>query len=93
MLYIISGGLGLTNTQYARLVEIVGAHDLALGIVLGAHQVHSGFCCNLNHVRWLTHWISQRIMLAISNYLTFINLIFAEFTNFNSIPLVPFLSL
>lgn len=32
------GGLGLTNTQYARLVEIVGAHDLALGIVLGAHQ-------------------------------------------------------
>lgn len=22
------GGLGLTNTQYARLVEIVGKHDL-----------------------------------------------------------------
>lgn len=32
------GGLGLCNTQYARLVEIVGAHDLAVGIVLGAHQ-------------------------------------------------------
>ncbi|KAJ7354994.1 hypothetical protein OS493_028657 [Desmophyllum pertusum] len=32
------GGLGLTNTQYARLVEIVGAHDLAVGITLGAHQ-------------------------------------------------------
>lgn len=32
------GGLGLNNTQYARLVEIVGAHDLAVGIVLGAHQ-------------------------------------------------------
>ncbi|XP_074633021.1 very long-chain specific acyl-CoA dehydrogenase, mitochondrial-like [Acropora palmata] len=32
------GGLGLTNTQYARLVEIVGAHDLAVGIILGAHQ-------------------------------------------------------
>ncbi|XP_002736889.1 very long-chain specific acyl-CoA dehydrogenase, mitochondrial-like [Saccoglossus kowalevskii] len=32
------GGLGLTNTQYARLVEIVGAHDLGVGIVLGAHQ-------------------------------------------------------
>ncbi|KAL4220387.1 hypothetical protein ACF0H5_020790 [Mactra antiquata] len=31
-------GLGLTNTQYARLVEIVGAHDLGVGIVLGAHQ-------------------------------------------------------
>ncbi|XP_070538054.1 very long-chain specific acyl-CoA dehydrogenase, mitochondrial-like [Ptychodera flava] len=32
------GGLGLTNTQYARLVEIVGAHDLGVGIMLGAHQ-------------------------------------------------------
>lgn len=32
------GGLGLTNTMYARLVEIVGAHDLAVGITLGAHQ-------------------------------------------------------
>ncbi|XP_074657519.1 very long-chain specific acyl-CoA dehydrogenase, mitochondrial-like [Tubulanus polymorphus] len=31
-------GLGLTNTQYARLVEIVGAHDLGIGIALGAHQ-------------------------------------------------------
>uniref|UniRef100_A0A8C6LWA0 Very long-chain specific acyl-CoA dehydrogenase, mitochondrial n=1 Tax=Nothobranchius furzeri TaxID=105023 RepID=A0A8C6LWA0_NOTFU len=32
------GGLGLSNTQYARLVEIVGAHDLGVGITLGAHQ-------------------------------------------------------
>lgn len=32
------GGLGLTNTQYARLVEIVGMHDLSVGITLGAHQ-------------------------------------------------------
>ncbi|XP_077355752.1 very long-chain specific acyl-CoA dehydrogenase, mitochondrial isoform X2 [Festucalex cinctus] len=32
------GGLGLTNTQYARLVEIVGTHDLGVGIMLGAHQ-------------------------------------------------------
>ncbi|XP_061768454.1 very long-chain specific acyl-CoA dehydrogenase, mitochondrial [Nerophis ophidion] len=32
------GGLGLTNTQYARLVEIVGTHDLGVGITLGAHQ-------------------------------------------------------
>jgi len=31
-------GLGLTNTQYARLVEIVGHHDLGIGITLGAHQ-------------------------------------------------------
>lgn len=33
------GGLGCTNTQYARLVEIVGAYDLGVGIALGAHQV------------------------------------------------------
>ncbi|XP_045055283.1 very long-chain specific acyl-CoA dehydrogenase, mitochondrial isoform X1 [Desmodus rotundus] len=32
------GGVGLCNTQYARLVEIVGMHDLGVGIVLGAHQ-------------------------------------------------------
>ncbi|XP_048373964.1 very long-chain specific acyl-CoA dehydrogenase, mitochondrial isoform X3 [Sphaerodactylus townsendi] len=32
------GGLGLSNTQYARLVEIVGMHDLGVGITLGAHQ-------------------------------------------------------
>lgn len=31
-------GLGLTNTQYARLVEIVGMFDLGVGITLGAHQ-------------------------------------------------------
>ena len=32
------GGVGLTNTQYARLVEIVGGYDLGVGIALGAHQ-------------------------------------------------------
>lgn len=31
-------GVGLSNTQYARLVEVVGGHDLGVGIVLGAHQ-------------------------------------------------------
>jgi len=31
-------GVGLSNTQYARLVEIVGGYDLAVGITLGAHQ-------------------------------------------------------
>ncbi|CAG7838395.1 unnamed protein product [Allacma fusca] len=31
-------GVGLSNTQYARLVEIVGKHDLGVGITLGAHQ-------------------------------------------------------
>ncbi|KAM9126710.1 very long-chain specific acyl-CoA dehydrogenase, mitochondrial isoform 2-T4 [Pangshura tecta] len=32
------GGIGLTNTQYARVVEVVGVHDLGVGISLGAHQ-------------------------------------------------------
>jgi len=31
-------GAGLNNTQYARLGEIMGARDLAVGIILGAHQ-------------------------------------------------------
>ncbi|KAI3379905.1 hypothetical protein SNEBB_006177 [Seison nebaliae] len=31
-------GLGLTNTQYARLCQIIGKHDLGLGIYIGAHQ-------------------------------------------------------
>ena len=29
----------MNNTQYGRLVEMVGGNDLGLGIVLGAHQV------------------------------------------------------
>lgn len=32
------GGLGLSNTQYARMTEIIGSNDLGLGITLGAHQ-------------------------------------------------------
>ncbi|KAM9037940.1 very long-chain specific acyl-CoA dehydrogenase, mitochondrial-like isoform 2-T5 [Sarcophilus harrisii] len=36
------GGSGLTNTQFARMVEILGWHDLAVGVTLGAHQ-SSGF--------------------------------------------------
>jgi very long chain acyl-CoA dehydrogenase len=31
-------GLGLNNTSYARLVEVVGGKDLGVGIALGAHQ-------------------------------------------------------
>jgi very long chain acyl-CoA dehydrogenase len=34
-------GLGLSNTQYARLVEIVGGHDLGIGITLGNIQLFS----------------------------------------------------
>jgi very long chain acyl-CoA dehydrogenase len=34
-------GLGLSNTQYARLVEIVGGHDLGIGITLGKIQFFS----------------------------------------------------
>lgn len=32
------GGLGLNNTQYGRMCQIVGANDLGLGITIGAHQ-------------------------------------------------------
>lgn len=31
-------GAGLGNTQMARLAELVGQHDLGLGVVMGAHQ-------------------------------------------------------
>lgn len=34
--------------QYARLVEIVGGHDLAVGITLGAHQVIHHFFQNMD---------------------------------------------
>ena len=30
--------MGLTNTQYARLTEVVGGNDLGVGIFIGAHQ-------------------------------------------------------
>lgn len=33
-------GAGMNNTQMARLAEIVGSNDLALGVVMGAHQVN-----------------------------------------------------
>lgn len=32
------GGVGFNNTQYARMGEIMGANDLAVGIALGSHQ-------------------------------------------------------
>merc|ERR1719464_977277 len=32
------GGVGLCNTQYARLTEVVGGNDLGVGIFIGAHQ-------------------------------------------------------
>ncbi|KAF5271999.1 hypothetical protein FQR65_LT04980 [Abscondita terminalis] len=32
------GGLGLTNTQLARVVEIVGGQDLGVAVTLAAHQ-------------------------------------------------------
>ncbi len=32
------GGLGLTNTQAARLFEIASGHDLGISICMGAHQ-------------------------------------------------------
>ncbi|EDL12521.1 acyl-Coenzyme A dehydrogenase, very long chain, isoform CRA_a [Mus musculus] len=32
------GGLGLSNTQYARLAEIVGMHDLGVSVTLGESE-------------------------------------------------------
>lgn len=32
------GGMGANNTQYGRLCQIVGAHDLGVGICIGSHQ-------------------------------------------------------
>ncbi|XP_043263865.1 very long-chain specific acyl-CoA dehydrogenase, mitochondrial [Colletes gigas] len=32
------GGLGLTNVQYSKFVELCGYHDLGIAIMLGAHQ-------------------------------------------------------
>jgi len=32
------GGVGLNNSQYARLTEIIGGNDLGVGIFIGAHQ-------------------------------------------------------
>ena len=42
------GGVGLNNTQYARLTEIVGGNDLGVGIFIGAHQ-SIGFKVIWNH--------------------------------------------
>ena len=39
----VLGGLGLSNSEYARLGEVVGGQDLGLSIVIGAHQVHRYF--------------------------------------------------
>ncbi len=36
------GGIGLSNTGYARLTEIIGGHDLGLGIHLGAALLAGG---------------------------------------------------
>lgn len=32
------GGAGLTNSQFARINELVGSYDLSVGITIGAHQ-------------------------------------------------------
>lgn len=37
----------MNNTQMARLAEIVGSHDLGLGVIMGAHQVSTeGEACD-----------------------------------------------
>ena len=42
------GGIGLTNTQYARMIEILGKYDLGLSIFLGAHQ-SIGYKVRIDH--------------------------------------------
>lgn len=32
------GGVGLNNSQYARMGEVIAAHDLGVTITMGAHQ-------------------------------------------------------
>ncbi len=36
---LLLGGLALSNSEYARLGEVIGSHDLGLSICVGAHQV------------------------------------------------------
>ncbi|VDN17350.1 unnamed protein product [Gongylonema pulchrum] len=40
-------GAGMNNTQMARLAEVVGASDLSLGVVMGAHQFSTSFVKNI----------------------------------------------
>lgn len=35
---VMFGGLGFSNSQFARLCELVGSFDLSIGVTLGAHQ-------------------------------------------------------
>ncbi|MCP3667268.1 MAG: hypothetical protein GY696_33040 [Gammaproteobacteria bacterium] len=32
------GGVGLNNTQFGRMTEVVGSNDLGIGVFLTAHQ-------------------------------------------------------
>ena len=36
---VSKGGIGLNNTQYGRMGQNLGRHDMGVGIYLGAHQV------------------------------------------------------
>ncbi len=36
---MFSGGVGLCNTEYGRIMTEMGQNDLGLLIVIGAHQV------------------------------------------------------
>lgn len=62
------GGLALNNTQYGRLAEIIGMHDLGLGIVIGAHQ-SIGFKVNLRPLLL----IKSRKYIASDNKVTLMN--------------------
>ena len=36
---LVSGGIGLNNTMYGRMAQVLGTYDMGVGIYLGAHQV------------------------------------------------------
>ncbi|VDM65877.1 unnamed protein product [Strongylus vulgaris] len=67
-------GVGMNNSQMAKMAEIVGSHDLALGVIMGAHQVgFITFCSNLtsdllNVIDWKEFYFS-RLAIKASSYL------------------------
>lgn len=62
------GGVGANNTQYARMGEIVGAYDLGIGVMLGAHQ-SIGFKVQVDSARFLNAYVHCLILFLGNNTL------------------------
>ena len=71
------GGVGLNNTQYARLVEIVGSHDLGVGITLGAHQ-SIGFKVFIVYLYFLLLLLFLSVLLSSSSSSSICSLHYAK---------------